>query len=329
MNILLTGGLGYIGSHTAVELINKKYNVIIVDNLINSSIETLDKLETITKTKIKFYKIDATKEVELEKVFEENKIDGVMHFAGLKSVGESVKVPLTYYYNNVVATLILSKLSLKYNVNKFVFSSSATVYGNQPSPVNERMEVGKTTNPYGETKAMSERILIDTSSTTENFSVCILRYFNPVGAHSSYLIGENPNGIPSNLVPYVTKVAIGKLDEVSIFGNDYDTIDGTGVRDYIHVVDLAKGHINALEHMKDGVSIYNLGTGKGTSVLQIINTFEKINNVEIKYKIVDRRDGDIGTSFADVSKAKLELDWKAEFCIEDMVKDCWNYENFK
>jgi UDP-glucose 4-epimerase len=326
MNILVTGGLGFIGSHTTIELIKNNHTVIIADNLINSKIEVLDKLSTITGIKPTFYQIDVTDEAKVEEIFINHKIDGVIHFAGLKAVGESVSRPLEYYYNNLVSTMVLCKMCVKYGVGKFVFSSSATVYGDQPSPLKEDMELKKTTNPYGETKAMSERILTDTANANDGFSVSLLRYFNPVGAHESGLIGEDPNGIPNNLMPFVTKVAKGQLEKLSVFGNDYDTIDGTGVRDYIHVVDLAKGHVKAIESLKDGVNIYNLGTGRGTSVLELVNAFMKINDVDVLYEIVGRRPGDIATCFADASKAERELDWKAEHGIEDMVRDAWKFE---
>ena len=250
----------------------------------------------------------------------------MIHFAGLKAVGESVSKPLEYYFNNLVSTMVISKMCLKYGVGKFVFSSSATVYGDQPSPLKEDMELKKTTNPYGETKAMSERLLTDTSIANPNFAVSLLRYFNPVGAHESGLIGEDPNGIPNNLMPFVTKVAKGQLPKLSVFGNDYNTIDGTGIRDYIHVVDLAKGHVKAIENLKDGVNIYNLGTGRGTSVLELVNAFMKVNNIDVPYEIVGRRQGDIATCFADASKAENELGWKAELGIEEMVRDVWEFE---
>jgi UDP-glucose 4-epimerase len=326
MNILVTGGLGFIGSHTVAELIKNSHEVIIADNLINSKIEVLDKLATITGIKPTFYQIDVTDEAKVEEIFNNHKIDGVVHFAGLKAVGESVSKPLEYYYNNLVSTMVLSKMCVKYGVGKFVFSSSATVYGDQPSPLKEEMELKKTTNPYGETKAMSERILTDTAHANKNFAVSLLRYFNPVGAHESGLIGEDPNGIPNNLMPFVTKVAKGQLEKLSVFGNDYDTIDGTGVRDYIHIVDLAKGHLKAIENLKDGVNIYNLGTGKGTSVLEFVNVFMKVNEIDVPYEIVGRRPGDIAICFADVGKANEELGWKAERTIEDMVRDAWNFE---
>jgi UDP-glucose 4-epimerase len=326
MNILVTGGLGFIGSHTAVELIKNNHSIIIADNLCNSKIEVLDKLSTITGIKPSFYEIDVTDEAKVEEIFANHKIDGVIHFAGLKAVGESVSKPLEYYYNNLLSTMVLSKMCVKYGVNKLVFSSSATVYGDQPSPLKEDMKLMKTTNPYGETKAMSERILTDTAHANDGFAVSLLRYFNPVGAHESGLIGEDPNGIPNNLMPFVTKVAKGQLEKLNVFGNDYDTIDGTGVRDYIHVVDLAKGHVKAIENLNDGVNIYNLGTGRGTSVLELVNAFMKVNGINVPYEIVGRRPGDIATCYADASKAEQELGWKAELGIEEMVKDAWKFE---
>jgi UDP-glucose 4-epimerase len=300
--------------------------VIIADNLINSKIEVLDKLSTITGITPTFYQIDVTDEAKLQEIFVNHKIDGVIHFAGLKAVGESVSKPLEYYYNNLVSTMVLSKMCVKYGVEKLVFSSSATVYGDQPSPLKEGMDLKKTTNPYGETKAMSESILTDTAHANGGFAVSLLRYFNPVGAHESGLIGEDPNGIPNNLMPFVTKVAKGQLEKLSVFGNDYDTIDGTGVRDYIHVVDLAKGHVKAIENLKDGVNIYNLGTGRGTSVLELVNAFMKVNDINVPYEIVGRRPGDIATCFADASKAEKELGWKAELGIDKMVRDAWKFE---
>jgi UDP-glucose 4-epimerase len=326
MNILVTGGLGFIGSHTTIELIKNNHSVIIADNLINSKIEVLDKLSTITGIEPTFYQVDVTDEAKLEEVFVNHRINGVIHFAGLKAVGESVSKPLEYYYNNLVSTMVLSKMCVKYSVNKFVFSSSATVYGDQPSPLKEDMALKKTTNPYGETKAISERILTDVAKANPNFSVSLLRYFNPVGAHESGLIGEAPNGIPNNLMPYITKVAKGLLPKLNIFGNDYDTIDGTGVRDYIHVVDLAEGHVAAIEKLSEGVHIYNLGTGEGTSVLQLVQAFEEVNNIKIPYEIVDRRPGDIATVFADVGRAEKELGWKARRSVRDMVRDAWRFE---
>lgn len=326
MKILVTGGLGFIGSHTVVELIKNKHEVIIADNLTNSKIEVLNKLSIITGIKPTFYQIDVTDKIKVEKIFKKHKMDGVIHFAGLKSVGESVFKSLDYYYNNLVSTMVLSKMCLKYGANKFIFSSSATVYGDQPSPLKEDTGLKQTTNPYGETKAMSERILIDTAKANPEFGVSLLRYFNPVGAHKSGLIGENPNGIPDNLMPFLTKVARGELDKLSIFGDDYDTIDGTGVRDYIHVVDLAKGHVKAIEKLDTGVNIYNLGTGRGTSVLELVHAFIKVNNVDVPYEIVERRAGDLATCYADPSKAEKELGWKAEKDINDMVRDAWKFE---
>jgi UDP-glucose 4-epimerase len=326
MNILVTGGLGFIGSHTTIELIKNNHTVIIADNIINSKIEVLDKLTTITGIKPIFYQIDVTDEVKVEEIFSTHEINGVIHFAGLKAVGESVSKPIEYYYNNLVSTMVLSKMCVKHGVGKFVFSSSATVYGDQPSPLKEDMELKKTTNPYGETKAMSERILTDTAHANDGFAVSLLRYFNPVGAHESGFIGEDPNGIPNNLMPFVTKVAKGQLGKLSVFGNDYDTIDGTGVRDYIHVVDLAKGHVKAIENLNEGVNIYNLGTGRGTSVLELVNAFMKVNGINVPYEIVGRRPGDIATCYADASKAEQELGWKAELGIEEMVRDAWRFE---
>lgn len=326
MRYLVTGGLGFIGSHTVVELINNDHEVVIADNLINSKLEVLDKIYEITGVKPNFFQIDVTDEAKVRDIFLNYKLDGVIHFAGLKAVGESVSKPLEYYYNNLVSTMVLSKLCLEYKVNKFVFSSSATVYGEQESPLNEGMELKRTTNPYGETKAMSERILMDTANANEGFSVCLLRYFNPVGAHESGLIGENPNGIPNNLMPYITKVAKKELKKLNIFGDDYNTVDGTGVRDYIHVVDLAKGHVKAIEKLASGVEIYNLGTGKGTSVLELVNAFMKVNNVDIPYEIVGRRAGDIATCYADTNKAMSDLGWRAEKDIADMVRDSWRFE---
>ncbi len=326
MKVLVTGGLGFIGSHTVVELIHDGHEVVIVDNLFNSKIQVLDKIFEITNVKPKFYEIDVTDAALLKQIFEENSFDGAIHFAGMKAVGESVEKPLMYYRNNLRSTIELATKCLEYGVHSIVFSSSATVYGEQEPPLKEEMELKRTTNPYGETKAMSERILMDTVIANEELNVTLLRYFNPVGAHESGLIGEDPNGIPNNLMPYVSKVAKGKLEKLNIFGDDYDTVDGTGVRDYIHVVDLAKAHVIALEKMKKGVNIYNLGTGKGTSVLQLVNAFMKVNGVDVPYEIVARRDGDVARCFANADKAFLELGWKAEKNIEDMVRDSWNFE---
>lgn len=326
MNILVTGGAGYIGSHTCVELLKNNHNIVVVDNLINSKIEVVDKIKQITNKDFCFYKVDVTDEKEIEKIFNKHNFDGIIHFAGLKAVNESISVPLNYYCNNLISTMVLAKLSLKYNVNKFVFSSSATVYGNNKAPFFEDMELLPTTNPYGETKVMCERILKDVAQANQCFSITILRYFNPIGAHESGLIGENPNGIPNNLMPYITQVAKGKLKILKIYGNDYNTIDGTGMRDYIHVVDLAEGHVSALEQLITGVNIYNLGTGKSTSVLQLVKTFEKVNNVKIPFEIIERRLGDLAECYADVSKAERELKWKAKRGIEEMCLDSWRFE---
>ncbi len=326
MNILVTGGAGYIGSHTCVELLNNNHSVIIADNLCNSKIETINKIKQITNKEVIFYSVDVTDEKAVETIFLSHQIDGVIHFAGLKAVGESVEKPLEYYYNNILSTIILSKACIKYNVNKFVFSSSATVYGENKVPFVEIMDLLPTTNPYGETKAISERILIDVAKANPNFSVSLLRYFNPVGAHESGFIGESPNGIPNNLMPYITQVAKGKLKKLRVFGKDYNTTDGTGVRDYIHVVDLAEGHVAAIEKLTEGVHIYNLGTGQGTSVLQLIHAFEEVNNIKVPYEIVGRRPGDIASCYADASKAQRELGWKAKRGIKEMCRDAWRFE---
>ncbi|WP_058486971.1 UDP-glucose 4-epimerase GalE [Defluviitalea phaphyphila] len=326
MNILVTGGAGYIGSHTSVSLLEAGHNIIIADNFSNSKPEAIENIKKITKRDLIFYEIDVTNEKSVDEIFSKHKIDGVIHFAGFKAVGESVSKPLEYYYNNLVSTIVLSKACLKYKVNKFVFSSSATVYGDNKVPFLEDMELLPTTNPYGETKAISERILTDTAKANPDFAVSILRYFNPVGAHHSGLIGESPRGIPNNLMPYITKVAKGELEKLRVFGNDYPTIDGTGVRDYIHVMDLAEGHVAAIEKLDKGVHIYNLGTGRGTSVLQLVEAFEKVNGIKIPYEIVQRRPGDIAECYADASKAKKELGWTAKRNIEDMVRDAWRFE---
>lgn len=326
MKILVTGGAGYIGSHTCVALLEAGHEVVIADNLCNSKIETIDKIEKISNKKITFYKIDVTIEKDVDNVFSKHKFDGVIHFAGLKAVGESVKEPLKYYYNNLLSTMVLAKACQKYKVNKFVFSSSATVYGENEIPFVETMNLLPTTNPYGETKAVSERILMDTQKANPEFSVSLLRYFNPVGAHTSGLIGEAPNGIPNNLMPYITQVAKGKLEKLRVFGSDYPTIDGTGVRDYIHVMDLAEGHVLALEKLMQGVQIYNLGTGSGTSVLQLIKAFEEANHIDVPYDVVERRAGDIAEFYADASKAERELGFVAKRSIVEMCKDAWRFE---
>ena len=329
MAILVTGGAGYIGSHVAVELLNSGREIVIIDNFSNSERTVLDKIKEITKKDFKFYEIDYLNIKDLEKVFEENKIDAVMNFAGFKAVGESVEKPLEYYENNVSGAIGLLKTMRKYNVKKFIFSSSATVYGDpEIIPITEECKVGGTTNPYGTTKLFIERILEDLYKSDNEWDIAILRYFNPVGAHESGLIGENPKGIPNNLMPYVARVAAGKLEQLSVFGNDYDTPDGTGVRDYIHVVDLAKGHIKALEKLdkeKSGIYIYSLGTGNGYSVLDMVKAFEDATGKKVKYKIVERRAGDIATCYSDTSKAREELDWVAEKTLNDMCKDTWRY----
>lgn len=327
--ILVTGGLGYIGSHTCVELLKNGERIVVMDNLSNSKIEMKDKIRQIAGKDFLFYRADLLDKESMRKIFIENKIQSVIHFAGLKAVGESVEKPIEYYRNNVIGTLNLLEVMKEFDVNKMVFSSSATVYGvPKMVPITEDMPLS-TTNPYGTTKLMIEQILTDIANANKDFKVAILRYFNPIGAHESGIIGEDPNGIPNNLMPYISRVASGKLQCLNIFGNDYPTQDGTGVRDYIHVVDLAKGHLKALERLaKDdtGVFIYNLGTGNGYSVLDIVKTFEKENSVIIKYKIVDRRPGDVAQCYANPAKALRELDWKAEKTLEDMVRDAWNFE---
>lgn len=327
MKILVTGGTGYIGSHTCVELLNKGHEVVVFDNLFNSQIDVVDKIEKITGKKIAFYKADMLDQESMRPVFEEHKIDAVIHFAGLKAVGESVQKPLLYYHNNLTGTLQLCELMKEYDCKKIIFSSSATVYGAPKTvPIKEDFPLS-TTNPYGTTKLMLERILSDLCVPDPDWSVVLLRYFNPIGAHESGLIGERPNGIPNNLMPYITQVAIGKLPCLGVFGNDYDTPDGTGVRDYIHVVDLAKGHVNAIEKVvaSKGVNIYNLGTGKGYSVLDIVKAFEAANGVHIPYEIKPRRAGDIATCYADATKAKEELGWEAEYDLQRMCRDSWRF----
>ena len=326
MSVLVTGGTCYIGSHTCVVLLEAGYDVIIVDNLYNSKLDVLDKIETITGKKPKFYHADVSNKDELDVIFKENKIDSILHFAGYKAVGESVGVPLKYYRNNLLGTIALAECALEYNIPKFIFSSSATVYGDGSVPYRESNPLLPSTNPYGETKVMSERILSDTAKVNPGLSVTLLRYFNPIGAHKSGLIGEIPVGTPNNLMPYITQVAKGKLEKLRVFGSDYDTVDGTGVRDFVHVVDLAYGHMAALEKMKQGVNVYNLGTGKGTSVLELIHTFQSVNNITIPYDIVSRRPGDVASSYADVTKAWNELGWKTEKTVEDMCRDSWFFE---
>ena len=333
MKMLVTGCCGYIGSHTCVELLNSGYDIVGLDNFSNSKKEVLDKIKEITGKNIKFYEGNMLDSNILNQIFTENEIDCVIDFAAYKAVGESVKMPIEYYTNNVSSVLTLLSVMKKFNCKSIVFSSSATVYGDpEIIPITEESKTGGTTNPYGTSKLFVEQILKDLYKSDNTWDICILRYFNPIGAHSSGLIGEEPNGIPANLMPYISKVASGKLECLSVFGDDYDTKDGTGVRDYIHVVDLAKGHIKAVEKLdkeKNGLYIYNLGTGCGYSVLDMINTFEKVNGIKINYKIVDRRAGDIATCFADPTKAKEELGFVCEKTLDDMVRDAWNYENKK
>lgn len=326
MNILVTGGAGFIGSHTCIALLEAGHNVIVADNLSNSRIESIYRIKEITGKDLIFYEIDVTNKASVKEIFKNHTLDGVIHFAGFKAVGESVYKPLQYYYNNLVSTIVLSETCLKHGVNKFVFSSSATVYGNNKVPFVETMKLMPTTNPYGETKIINERILEDTAKANPDFSVSLLRYFNPIGVHESGLIGETPSGIPNNLMPYITQVAKGRLEKLIIYGDDYPTIDGTGVRDYIHVMDLAEGHVTALEKLNPGVHIYNLGTGRGTSVMELKEIFERVNGIKIPYEIVGRRPGDIAECYADVSKAEKELGWKAKRGIEEMVRDAWNFE---
>ncbi len=329
MKILLTGGAGYIGSHTAIELISKGYEPIICDNLVNSSEKVLERLEKISGVKPKFYKTDCCDYEGMEKIFSENEIDAVIHFAGLKAVGESVSKPIEYYDNNLTSTLTLLKVMRNHGVNNIIFSSSATVYGAPDCvPITESAVVGRCTNPYGWTKYMNEVILTDSAKANKDLSVVLLRYFNPVGAHKSGLIGESPSGIPNNLMPYISQVAVGKLSQLSVFGNDYPTHDGTGVRDYIHVVDLAKGHVCAVDYVvkNKGTEVFNLGTGIGYSVLDMVKAFENVNKVRIPYKVTDRRPGDIAECYADPSKAAEKLGWKAEYNLEDMVGDSWRWQ---
>lgn len=328
MEILVTGGAGYIGSHICVNLLNEGYDVIVVDNLSNSKSESLYRVQEITGKSLKFYKIDILDKIRLGKVFYENNIEAVIHLAGLKAVGESVNLPIKYYYNNITGTLVLCEVMAENNVKKIVFSSSATVYGiNNKSPLTEDLPLSAT-NPYGRTKIIIEQILRDIFNSDRDWSVCLLRYFNPIGAHESGKIGDNPNGEPNNLMPYITQVALGKKEILYVFGDDYDTHDGTGVRDYIHVMDLAKGHLKALEKviLSKGVFTYNLGTGVGYSVFDVINTFEKVTGKNIPYMVIDRRPGDVDICYADPSKALKELGWKAEKDLEDMCRDAWRWQ---
>lgn len=328
-SILVTGGAGYIGSHTCVELLEAGYDVIVVDNLSNSSEESLKRVEKITGKRIKFYQSDIADKEAMEKIFKENNISGVIHFAGLKAVGESVQKPLEYYQNNISGTLNMCEVMREHGVKNIIFSSSATVYGDPETvPITEQCPKGQCTNPYGWTKSMLEQILTDIQRADSEWNVIILRYFNPIGAHKSGMIGEDPNGIPNNLMPYVMKVAIGELPHVNVFGDDYSTPDGTGVRDYIHVVDLAVGHVKAIKKIEEnpGVKVYNLGTGNGYSVLEVIDNVSKAVGKEIPYVIAERRAGDIAECYSDAALAKTELGWEAQYGIKEMCEDSWNWQ---
>lgn len=329
MAVFVTGGTGYIGSHTVVELLDAGYEVVVCDNLCNSSKESLKRVQQITGKTVKFYEADIRDRDAMNRIFETEKIDSVIHFAGLKAVGESVAKPWEYYDNNITGTLTLVDVMRQHQVKNIIFSSSATVYGNPAFiPITEECPKGQCTNPYGWTKSMLEQILTDIQKADQEWNVVLLRYFNPIGAHKSGLIGENPNGIPNNLMPYITQVAVGKLEKLHVFGNDYDTPDGTGVRDYIHVVDLAKGHVKALKAIEEncGVEVFNLGTGVGYSVLDMVKAFEAANGLEIPYVIEGRRAGDIDACYSDPTKAYEKLGWKAEYSIEDMCRDSWNWQ---
>jgi UDP-glucose 4-epimerase len=329
MAILVTGGTGYIGSHTVVELQNNGYDVVVLDNLSNSSVKSLDRVKAITGKDVKFYEGDIRDRKILEKIFDNETIDSCIHFAGLKAVGESVEKPWEYYDNNITGTLTLVDEMRKHGVKNIIFSSSATVYGDPAQiPITEECPKGQCTNPYGWTKSMLEQILSDMQKADNEWNVVLLRYFNPIGAHQSGTMGENPNGIPNNLMPYITQVAVGKREELGVFGNDYDTPDGTGVRDYIHVVDLADGHVKALKKIEEnaGLCIYNLGTGTGYSVLDIVKNFEEANDLKIPYSIKPRRAGDIATCYADPTKAKKELGWEAKYGIKEMCADSWRWQ---
>ena len=330
MAILVTGGAGYIGSHTCIELLSAGYDVVVVDNLYNSSEKAIQRVEEISGKKVTFYKADILDREKLNEIFDKESIDSVIHFAGLKAVGESVAKPLEYYHNNMTGTFILCEVMRDHNVKNIIFSSSATVYGDPAFiPITEECPKGKITNPYGQTKGMLEQVLTDLHVADPEWNVVLLRYFNPIGAHKSGLIGEDPKGIPNNLVPYIVQVAVGKLECLGVFGDDYDTPDGTGVRDYIHVVDLAVGHVKALKKIEEkaGVNIYNLGTGNGYSVLQVVKAFEKACGKPIKYQIKPRRAGDIATCYSDAAKAKEELGWVAERGIEEMCEDSWRWQS--
>lgn len=329
MNILLTGGAGYIGSHTIIELDKAGHNVVVVDNFVNSQPEALKRVERIIGKSVPFVEADIRDHVAMDKLFAEHSIDAVINFAGLKAVGESVEKPLEYYENNMNGLFVLVNVMQKYGCKNLIFSSSATVYGDPAIiPITEECPKGQCTNPYGWTKSMLEQVLMDVQKADQEWNVVLLRYFNPIGAHESGLIGENPNGIPNNLMPYITQTAIGIRKELGVFGNDYDTHDGTGVRDYIHVVDLARGHVAALQAVKqnNGLTIYNLGTGHGYSVLDVIQAFEKVNNMKVPYTIKPRRAGDIATCYCNPSKAKVELGWEAIYGIEEMCRDSWNFQ---
>lgn len=329
MAVLVAGGAGYIGSHTAIELLESGYEVVIVDNLSNSNSIVVDRIKELSKKPVKFYNIDIRNKDEMHVVFKENNIESIIHFAALKAVGESVEKPIEYYSNNLISTLNLFELMREYGVKKFVFSSSATVYGDPHTcPILEDFPLS-VTNPYGRTKLMIEQMLVDISKADKSLDIALLRYFNPVGAHKSGRIGEEPNGVPSNLMPYITKIAVGKLKELSVYGNDYPTHDGTGVRDYIHVLDLAAGHVKALQKLEEntGLVVYNLGTGKGYSVLDLVKAFSKASGKEIPYKIVGRRAGDVAMCYADSSKAEKELGWKAKYELEEMCEDSWRWQS--
>lgn len=329
MSILVTGGAGYIGSHTTVELIQAGYDVVIVDDLSNSKATVIDRIEKITGTRPRFYQVNILDEEKLDHIFQTETIEAIIHYAAFKAVGESVQNPIKYYSNNLGGLLSILKAMNKHKVQRIVYSSSATVYGTEnPSPLSEKMPTGQVTNPYGYTKLMGERILKDTSKAHPNWSITILRYFNPIGAHESGLIGEDPQGIPNNLMPYITQVAIGKLEKLHIFGNDYDTPDGTGVRDYLHVVDLAKGHVAAIRYAEEheGLETINLGTGQGYSVLDLVQTFEKVNHLSLPYVIDPRRPGDVASCYADPSYAKELLGWQTEKTLDDMCRDSWHWQ---
>ncbi|MCI8318287.1 MAG: UDP-glucose 4-epimerase GalE [Lachnospiraceae bacterium] len=330
MAVLVTGGAGYIGSHTCVELLNNGYEVVVMDNLYNSNEKALERVEQITGKKVTFYNVDMLDREAMNEIFEKETIDSVIHFAGYKAVGESVRKPLEYYHNNITGTLNLCDVMRKHGVKNIIFSSSATVYGDPAFvPITEDCPKGQITNPYGQTKGMLEQILTDLHVSDPEWNVVLLRYFNPIGAHKAGIIGEDPKGIPNNLVPYIAQVAVGKLEKLGVFGDDYDTPDGTGVRDYIHVVDLAKGHVKAMKKFEDQpeVRIYNLGTGNGYSVLQVLHAFEKACGKTLPYEIKPRRAGDIATCYADPAKAKAELGWEAEYGIEEMCEDSWRWQS--